>query len=290
MHLTLVTATASNDHDDDEAPLVAALTAAGVETRVCAWDDPAVDWGATPLTVIRSTWNYADHRDAFLAWARRASSASTVLRNPLNVIGANTHKSYLAALERDGIPVVPTRWFAKGGAPASEAQMAALPWNRVIVKPAVGGGSAGVRAFDLDDSTDIGAAATHVAFLQHRGEVLVQPELRSIVETGERDIVCIDGELTHTVIKRSRLAGDDEAILAAREPDADETALAQRVLRTQPSHQQRELLYARIDVAADELGTLRVVELELVEPSLFLVHWEPALRRFVDVLRRETAS
>ncbi|MCW2973597.1 MAG: hypothetical protein JWN72_1870 [Thermoleophilia bacterium] len=288
MDLTLVTSTTANDIDVDEAPLVAALTAAGVATRVAAWDDPDVDWGASPLTVIRSTWNYAEDREGFLDWARRASSASTVLRNPLNVLGANTHKSYLAGLERDGIPTVPTKWFARGAAPVTEEQLASLPWNRVVIKPAVGGGSSGVRAFDLTDSTDIAAAAAHAAELQTWVEVMVQPELAHIVEHGETNVVMIDGELTHAVTKRQRLAGGDEVIVAARAVDAEEEALARRVLRAQPAFQQRELLYARIDMAPDELGTLRVIELELVEPSLFLTQHEPALDRFVAALKRDT--
>jgi len=117
---------------------------------------------------------------------------------------------------------------------------------------------------------------------------MVQPELQSIVEHGERDVVMIDGELTHTVVKRQRLAGDDEQVAAARAVSEDERALATRVLRNQPAFQQRELLYARIDMAPDELGTLRVIELELVEPSLFLVQHEPALERFVAALKRDT--
>jgi hypothetical protein len=238
--------------------------------------------------VIRSTWNYADDRTGFLAWARRASAASTVLRNPLNVLGANTHKSYLAGLERDGIPTVPTRWFARGAAPATEAALTALPWDRVVIKPAVGGGSSGVRAFDLRSSGGGAAAAAHVAELQQVGEAMVQPELQSIVDAGERDVVWIDGEITHVVVKARRLAGDDEQILAARPPSEEETRLAEHVMRTQHSYQQRELLYARIDMAPDELGTLRVVELELVEPSLFLTHHEPAMERFVAALWRET--
>ncbi|MBC7462358.1 MAG: hypothetical protein H7287_13440, partial [Thermoleophilia bacterium] len=237
MDLTLVTSTTAIDVDVDEAPLVAALTAAGVETRVAAWDDPDVDWGASALTVIRSTWNYADDRDGFLDWARRASSASTVLRNPFNVLGANTHKSYLAGLERDGVPTVPTKWFARGAAPATEAQLAALPWNRVVIKPAIGAGSSHVRSFDLTDSTDIGAAAAHVAQLQSWVEAMVQPELQSIVEHGETNVMMIDGELTHAVTKRQRLAGGEEVVVAAREVGPEEEALARRVLRAQPAFQ-----------------------------------------------------
>ncbi|MCW2956350.1 MAG: hypothetical protein JWO69_1219 [Thermoleophilia bacterium] len=284
MDLTLVTCRDLPEPDLDEAPLLAALAAAGVEARVAAWDDPEVDWDAAPLTVLRSTWNYADDRDGFLRWARATSARSTVLRNPLGVITPNSHKSYLAGLERQELPVIPTRWYSRGGAAPDADALRALPWDRIVAKPAVGGGSSGVRRFELTAADDVDAAVAHVAALQLQGEVLVQPELASIVEEGETNIVWIGGEFTHVVTKRQRLEGDDEQAADARLPTEEEERLARRVLRTVPGFSERELLYARVDVARDELDTLRVIELELVEPSLFLTLHEPALAKFVATL------
>lgn len=285
MDLTLVTCLDLPEPDRDEAPLLAALEEAGVRARMAAWDDPAVDWSATPLTVLRSTWNYAEDRDGFLRWAQRVSSQSTVLRNPLSVIGPNTHKSYLATLERAGLPTVPTRWFAKAGTGVAADQLAQLPWRHVVVKPAVGGGSTGVRAFDLEDDAQLLAATAHVGELRSGGEVLVQPRLQSIVEQGERDVVWIGGACTHVVRKLARLEGEAERVAQVDEPTGLEQKLVTRVLRTIPAYEQQELLYARVDLATDELGTLRVVELELVEPSLFVALHAPAMERLVAVLQ-----
>ncbi len=288
MDLTLVTCRQLPEPDHDEAPLLSALADAGVEARMAAWDDPDVDWGASPLTVVRSTWDYPEDRDGFLDWMRRAASASTTLRNPVSVMAPNTHKGYLATLERAEVPVVPTRWFARGGQVATADSMRALPWDRIVTKPAIGAGSRGVRAFDLTVDDDVEAAAAHVAQLQAASEVLVQPQLASIADEGERDVVWIDGELTHVVTKRSRLAGEDEHVDTPREPTDAERLLAMRALRTIPALGQGELLYARVDMATDELGTLRVVELELVEPSLFVAMHEPAMDRLVRALARHS--
>lgn len=287
MDLTLVTCRDMPQPDVDEQPLLEALAAAGVEARLEAWDDPDVDWGATKLTVIRSTWNYTADRDAFLAWARRAASASTTLRNTMSAITPNTHKSYLAALERAEVPVVPTRWFMRGGRAGDADAMRTLPWERIVAKPAVGAGSGGVRAFQLTDDAELERAAAHVTALQATTDVLVQPEFASIANDAELDVVWIDGEFTHTVRKGQRLHGDGPTVQGAREVTDAERALARRALRTIPSFEQREVLYARVDMAPDELGDLRVVEVELVEPSLFLVEHEPALARFTAALARE---
>jgi hypothetical protein len=287
MDLTLVTCAALPEPDHDEQPLLDALAAAGVDARMAAWDDPDVDWSETALTIVRSTWNYASDREGFLGWMRRASSASTVLRNPIAIMGPNTHKGYLAGLERAEIPVVPTRWFARDGRPATTDGLRELPWDRIVAKPAIGAGSVGVRAFDLTRDDQLEAAAAHVTQLQQSSEVLVQPQLESIRTDGEHDIVWIDGECTHVVTKRSRLAGEDEHIADPREPSDAERALVAATLRTLPEVPRKDLLYARVDVAADELGTLRVVELELVEPSLFVSLHEPAMQRLVDALVRD---
>ena len=116
--------------------------------------------------------------------------------------------------------------------------------------------------------------------------MLVQPRLQSIVERGERDVVWIAGECTHVVTKLSRLEGEHERPAGVDVPTDEEVALAIRALRTIPAYVQQELLYARVDLAEDELGTLRIVEVELVEPSLFVSLHEPAMERFVQVLAR----
>ncbi|MEO6867965.1 MAG: hypothetical protein ABI200_08080 [Gaiellales bacterium] len=286
MDVTIATCQNMPQPDRDEQPLLEALAAAGVEARLAAWNDEAVDWSVAPLTVVRSTWDYFDDRDAFVRWAQRVSAASTVLRNPLSAIIPNTHKSYLAALEREELPVVPTRWFMAGGRPASPDVLRALPWREVIAKPAIGGGSRGVRSFDLEVDEELEAAAAHVRELQQSGEVLVQPRLRSVAEEGERDIVWIDGEVTHVVHKFERMHGDEEQARSVSAPTEEDRLLVARVLRTLPAYDQSELLYARVDAARDELGTLRIIEVELVEPSLFLTMHEPALDRLVRALAR----
>lgn len=290
MDVTIVTCTDMPEPDRDEQPLLDALAAAGVEARTAAWNDPGVDWAASPVSVIRSTWDYFADRAGFLRWAQRVSGMPTALRNPLAVLTSNTHKSYLAGLERAELPVVPTRWFLGGGVAATTDALRALPWRTVIAKPAIGGGSDGVRRFDLEDDVQVEEAAAHVRLLQEAGEVLVQPYLPSVASEGERDIVWIDGEVTHVVHKFERLDGDAEQARSASAPTDEDRRLVERVLRQVPGYDQQQLLYARVDAARDELGDLRIMEVELVEPSLFLTMHEPALDRLVHALARGVRS
>lgn len=289
MDVTIATCKSLPEPDHDEQLLLDALSNTGIDARMAAWEDESIDWGASPLTIVRSTWNYAHHREQFHAWMRRVASERTTLRNPLNIMLSNTHKGYLATLERAGIPVVPTRWFTRenGESVLRPDVLRKLPWDQVICKPAVGAGSIGVKQFDLSDSTQLEAASDHIALLQQAGDVLVQPYLTSIVSEGEHDIVWIDGEPTHVITKSLRMDGEDEQASSPRLPSEEERQLVQRTLNTLPTRSRRDILYARVDAARDNTGNLCVVEMELIEPSLFLWLWDDALERLVRALKRE---
>ncbi len=262
--------------DPDHAPLAAALSAAGVDATWVAWDDPAADWDTPVPTIVRSTWNYALDREAFLTWAARAARGAP-LWNPQDVLAANTHKGYLLELEASGVPVVPTARIERGEPP----RIAGRGWPRVVIKPAVGAGSLGVRAFDANDPD----AEAHAAMLGDRGDVLVQPFLDSVHDHGERSLVWIDGELTHAVRKAPRFAGDAERVTGPFPVGDDERAVALAALEPWMDR----ILYGRVDLARLAGGAPVLMELELTEPSLFLAFAPDAADRYVRGLLRRSS-
>src|SRR5262249_48897964 len=187
-NLRVATCAELSEPDPDAEPLAAALADAGSAARLVAWDAPGADWDAPAPTIVRSTWNYALDREAFLAWAARVARAAP-LWNPPDVLAANTHKRYLVELARRGVPVVPTALVERGASP----EVAGRGWPRVVIKPAVGAGSLDARAFDAADP----AAEEHARALAARVEVLIQPYIDSVHDHGERAVVWIDGELSH---------------------------------------------------------------------------------------------
>jgi hypothetical protein len=260
------------DHDEDL--LLEALLRAGVCPHMAAWHDPGEAWDEPIPTVIRSTWDYIHDVDRFVAWTKNVAGP---LWNSATVIVANTHKRYLLDLAAAGIPVTPTVLVPHGS-----ADLAAIGrehgWDDIVVKPAVGASSFGTLRCRADDP----AGQNHIDDLLTRTDVLVQPYLRSVDGSGERALVWIDGEFTHAVRKTPRFSGGDEHVSDAVPIAVDERALAERVM----AHL-GDLLYARVDVARDESGAPLVMELELIEPSLFLLQHPPALSRLVDgIVRR----
>ena len=271
----LVTCRPLPEPDADEAPLLAALRAAGLDARLAVWDDPSESWEGG-LSVIRSTWDYHLRIDAFLEWVARASKSSTLL-NPAAVVRFSAHKRYLVELARAGLPVMPTVLLERGARAKLEDLMDEQGWRDVVVKPAVSAASFRTERFRRDQAA---AGQAHLDALLAERDVLVQPYLPSVEGYGERAVVWIDGEVTHSVRKSPRFGDAHEDVSAALAPTADERATAETFV----AHVGRDLLYARIDLARDADGRPLLMELELVEPSLFLAQSPPALARLVDAI------
>lgn len=259
--------------DPDEAPLAAALAAGGFSAALLGWDDPAVDWDAPIPTVLRSTWNYPLAPDAFVAWIDRASAAAPLV-NPPDVVRGNLHKRYLRALAARGVPVVPTTLVERG----QDLDLAAIDAPSIVIKPEVGANSVGTQRFAPTDP----AARAHLAALTAQGAALVQPYVASVDAYGERSLVWIDGELSHAVRKTPRFSGDDERVAGPFPIAGDERAVAEAALAPIADR----ILYGRVDLARDDAGRPLVMELELIEPSLYFAQQPGSAERYVAALRR----
>lgn len=265
------------DHVDSEAGEVAAeLTRRGHATQVVPWDDDT-DWAAYDLVVVRSTWDYFDRLEEFLGWVDHVDSVTRIVNSP-TVIRWNSHKRYLAELATRGIPVLPALTLAQGE-PDPVGRLRGAGWDEVVVKPAVDGGAFKARR-GLAASDEI---AAHVTDLVDRGDTIVQPYAAS-VELGETSLFFFGGELSHAVRKVPK-PGDYrvQALHGGAElahlPTTGEVEVARAAMALAPD----ELVYARADFI-DVEGQPTLMELELIEPDLFLRMDEGALGRYVDAV------
>lgn len=263
--------------DDDEPSLRGALHARGLASQVLAWDDPAADWAAFDLVVVRSTWDYTERPEAFVAWARSVPR----LANPAPVLAWNADKHYLADLASAGVPVVDTWWFDPGHPPGP------LPEGDVVVKPTVGAGAVDARRFGPDAQHE---ARAHLEALLAAGRgAMAQPYVASVDQQGETALIYLEGRFSHAIAK--------PAILGERRPDptsledmgikpatttAAQRAVAEAALAAVPADAP-PLLYARVDLVAGPDGPL-VLELEATEPFLFLGFAEGAAERLADAI------
>ncbi len=278
MDLTIATCHELPEPDPDAAPLAAALSAAGIRSQVLAWDDPAADWSEAGVTLFRSTWNYPQYPRQFLEWVEHTATCGPMW-NPAEVVRWNVHKGYLSELAEAGLPVTPTVLVARGSDQTLQSIMLEQGWTRAVVKPAIS--AASYRTL-LVNGADSVRGEQHLRLLAADGDALVQDYLESVEGYGERALVWIDGEVTHSVRKTPRWDGEDECVSAAQPVTDAEASLAQDAVAAVPA----PLLYARIDVAPGAAGQPVLMELELIEPSLFFPQHPPALARYVEGIRR----
>jgi hypothetical protein len=177
------------------------------------------------------------------------------------------------------VPIVPTEFVRRGSTRRLDDILHAHGWDAVVVKPVVSAGSFRTERFST------ATAAAGQGFLDGlvaERDAMVQRWMPSVETYGERSLVWIDGVITHGVRKTPRFSGGVEQVSGEVPIADDERAFAERALAPFAS----DLLYARVDMVREDDGTLRLMELELIEPSLFLRQSPLALDRFAAAIAR----
>ena len=231
-------------------------------------------------------WDYPRRRDELLDWAERVAALAP-LANPPPILRWNSDKRYLLDLARAGVPVVPTAIAAPG-------EPVAWPAGEVVVKPTVSAGSIDTDRYPEARRDE---ARAHVARLHAEGRsAMIQPYLSAVEHRGETAVVFVDGAVVHTVRKGPMLMPGlvtvgglfvEEDIRPAVAGDA-ERSLAERTLAAIPGPR-APLLYARVDLVFSDGGEPLVLELELVEPSLFLAHGPGVADALVRAIARRVS-
>jgi glutathione synthase/RimK-type ligase-like ATP-grasp enzyme len=280
--LALATYNPTPDHIDIpvfDHLLVAPLAARGITAESVAWDDPAVTWTDYDAVLLRSTWDYHQRVDEFVAWLDKLALLGVAVYNPAHIVRWNTDKHYLADLARHGATIIPTV-FADGTRTLTDI-MAETGWDDVVIKPRYGASAEGVRVFMSDNAADAPALT----------DMLVQPRLSQVMTDGEHSFVFLNGQYAYAALKRPAAGalfvqiehGGSETIIT---PSSTLIAQAEVVMAAAVAHldiASDDILYARVDgIILD--GQLHVMELELIEPSLFIYLHAPAPELVADAV------
>ncbi len=283
MRVALASCQTLPEPDPDEERLLEALRSSDIDAHVLPWDgDTPAAFADHDVVVLRSTWNYYERLDDFLAWTQRVGGQTRLL-NPAGIVAWNARKTYLRDLHARGIAVVPTDYVGRGERCELAQLVSRRGWDRFVIKPTVSAGSFRTAAFE---GQTLAAAQRFLDELAADRDAMVQAWMPSVKEHGERSLVWIDGELTHAVRKSPRFAGGTEETSGPMPISDEEDRFARDVLvaATRDRVAEDSLLYARVDVVRDG-DVLRVMELELIEPSLFLLYSDAALARLVAGIR-----
>jgi hypothetical protein len=274
---------------DDDRRLIQALAARGVHAVHAVWDDPAVRWDEFDLVIIRSTWDYPRKHAAFISWADALDGR---LENPARVVRWNTDKHHLADLAAAGVRTVPTRYVEPGESPPPLE-------GEIVVKPTISGGGRLTGRFGPGTHDE---ARRLIARHHAEGRAsMLQPYLAAVDTRGETALVFIAGTFSHAARKRAVLRPDETApmrddeiggaevmygsdIVSPGTATEAEIAVGRQAVRFLGDRFGVRPLYARVDVVADDDGAPVILELEAVEPNLFLALSEDAADRLAGAI------
>ncbi len=259
-----------------------ALEERGARVEGRAWNEPAADFEGFDAVVLRSSWDYHFDPEAFLAWLERLERAGARIFNPPALARWNVSKRYLIALQAAGVPTVATAALADETEAGLESIMRGRGWRTGVLKPEIGASAHDAR---IVTEGSLAEAAAAIATGAIRRPLLVQPFVDEIRTRGEWSLIFIEGSLTHSVLKlpaagdfrvQSHLGGTVRAEPAP--PGAVSAARAALAVLPEPP------LYARID-GVETSGGFLIMEVEVIEPGLFLTHAPPAAAaRFAEAL------
>lgn len=246
------------EHDLMIAALAPPLRDYGLVLEVVDWADPALDWRQYDAAMIGTTWDYWDHKDAFIATLRRIET-EIPLYNSAALVQWNSHKSYLKQLAGQGARLIPTVWLDNAGASQAAAAFDQLGSDDLVFKRQVGAGASGQYRLKRGEP---------VPAMPHA--MMVQPFVPQIQAEGELSFIFIDGEFCHALLKKAQPGdyriqstyGGYEEVLSPSAADLGDARAIMATLTSTP-------LYARVDMIRHDDGRLLLMELELIEPYLY---------------------
>jgi hypothetical protein len=244
----------------DQQALTAALPG---EVTYRPWTD-AGDLSGFDLILPLLAWGYPREPVRWFRALDGWEATGLPFANPITLLRWNTDKDYLFDLEAAGLATVPTlESHSLCSDDLSEAR-ARFGVDTLVIKPSISGGAEGTFRLSAGDA---------IPFAVLEKEMLIQPLMPSILTEGEYSLFLFDGIFSHAILKRpasgdfrvqEQFGGGEIPI----DPPRDASAFAHETLSMLPAIP----LYARVDILRDGKGAFRLMELEVIEPSLFLGH------------------
>jgi len=257
----------------------AILRKVGIEVVPVPWTELSEAKGFD-LVLPLVAWGYNLDYPRWLALLTRAEVEHWPLLNPPALLRWNGDKAYLRELGAKGIPTVTTVEVNTLDPTSLGGAAAKLGATDLVVKPPVSGGAFGTHRLRLGDPIPDDVA----------GQRMMVQTFQPTITEGEWSIILFGGKFSHAVIKtpaegdfrvQPHLGGSDRYCV----PPRGAVELAEAALAAAPA----PALYARVDMIATTSGALKIMELELIEPALFLHHAPDKGVAFASAIRAAAA-
>ena len=286
MNIALVTyqdkgaySTINVNNEDDQ--IINYLTEKGLNITKEIWNDEQVNWENYDVAILKSPWDYFDLIEDFYVWLKKIESLNIKLLNPLEIVRWNADKHYLHDIEKAGLKVTPSKFITKGDEVNLQQYFEDFTTDQFIVKPAVSGGSKNtfkVTAANVDEINE------KLKTLVQKEDFIAQPFLKEIEEEGELSFLFFNGKFSHALLKKAakgdfRVQATFGGTVHPQQPNDELVETAQKYV----DKFAKRCLYARVDGAMVNYEFV-LMELELIEPFLFLETNEKALENYHEAL------
>lgn len=261
--------------DDDLA--IEPLRKLGWEVSTIPWR-AEIDWNDFAAVIIRTTWDYQDSPDDFLRALQKINESKARLENSLQTVEWNLSKEYLRDLENKGVKIVPTMWSEKTPTENDFASwLTHFQIDEIIIKPII--------SATAQDTFRLKTFEPNLAEVFKSRKYMVQPFMPNIVSEGEFSLFYFGGNYSHTILKTPknedfRVQEEHGGIITAVSPSKNLLRTAEHIF----SFIEPTPLYARIDFVRDEHDDFCLMELELIEPALYLRMDENAPKFFAETV------
>ncbi len=267
----------------DDQLLQSALARHGITSVRIDWASSDVDWSQFRCAVFRTTWDYFERRHEFTAWLNHIRR-QTRLCNDAALIDWNMDKHYLADLEAKGIPIVPSKFIERGSTVTLHELLDESEWDEAIIKPCISGAARHTYRINRETATPLEPV---VRQLLTEESLILQPFQQSVMDHGEDTLMLFNGQFTHAVKKVPktgdfRVQDDHGGTVHPHEPSDAQIEFAQQAMAACASAP----AYGRVDLVRDNDGNLAVMELELIEPELWLRNHPPAATAFAAAIAK----
>ncbi|MBI4244258.1 MAG: hypothetical protein HY606_09240 [Planctomycetes bacterium] len=280
-HIALVTCKDYPDLAKDDLLLMEPLKKMGFQIDIKLWDSKT-DWDRYDSVIIRSTWDYHQRVSEFSGWLDHLESKKARVWNPVSLIKWNINKKYLYDLEKNDIPIIPSIFVEKNSSIDLKTILVENSWETAVIKPVISAGARNTFKVSINEISNIKDQISNLLTLQ---DLMIQPFISDIQVNGELSFIFFGDQYSHCVIKKPA-SGDYRVqeklggTTSIYRPDLNSIASAKRVV----DQIKQKTLYARVDMIPSN-SELLLVELEIIEPALFLQHYAPAAQRFAESLR-----
>jgi len=288
-----VTCAAYPDLPADDQLLRAALHRQGVSAAAAVWNNPQEAWQEYDAIVLRSCWDYHLRPAEFRRWLDHLEQRAVhphphpppppPVYNDVPTVRWNMTKTYLRDLEAVGVATAPTVWVPEGTATTLQSIVESVGWEQLVVKPTV---SATAYKTWRVERARVREQEARFARLVRERDVMVQQFLPAVLSEGELSLVFLAGAFSHAVRKRPatgdfRVQEQFGGTAERAEVEPSLTRQAAAAVAASPG----KPLYARVDGIVVE-GGLVLMELELVEPTLFFGLDDAAADRLAIEIKR----